>query len=96
MFEFLLKQYKVFKIRFMDDFDSKNIKNLLRLRKLKGMRMFARVSDGRKIGETKIINFAPIESLIENSITKHSYGYSSLCCIALQKLNTEVKLCGVY
>lgn len=66
----------------MDDFDSKNIKNLLQLRKLKGMRMFTRVSDARKSGETKIINFALIESLIENLFTKRSYGYSSLYRIA--------------
>jgi hypothetical protein len=77
MFKFLLKQYKIF----MDDFDSKNIKNLMQLRKLKGMRILKIVSDARKSGETKIINFALIESLIENLFMKRSYEYSSLNCI---------------
>jgi hypothetical protein len=77
MFKFLLKQYKIF----MDDFDSKNIKNLMQLRKLKGMRILKIVSDARKSEETKIINFALIESLIENLFTKRSYEYSSLNCI---------------
>jgi hypothetical protein len=77
MFKFLLKQYKIF----MDDLDSKNIKNLMQLRKLKGMRILKIVSDARKSGETKIINFALIESLIENLFMKRSYEYSSLNCI---------------
>lgn len=46
------------------------------------MRILKIVSDARKSGETKIINFALIESLIENLFTKRSYGYSSLYCIA--------------
>jgi hypothetical protein len=65
----------------MDDFDSKNIKNLMQSRKLKGVRILKIVSDARKSGEAKIIIFSLIEFFIENLFTKRSYEYSSLNCI---------------
>jgi hypothetical protein len=65
----------------MDDFDSKNIKNLMQSRKLKGVRILKIVSDARKSGEAKIIIFSLIEFFIENLFTKRSYEYLSLNCI---------------